>query len=249
MAKALDQCPTRSLDQIPTCKISIISQYNFTPNGQPGTCSDGTATPKTHGINKDGDAIANYEYCTRLCKGKQTHCLFVLDWFSLHLGQLNQSHINKESNWWEMKLDCHDWARFNAVNTGIGELCQYFRKQSEIQDQHVFMFPYHLNEGQFNPTAWRSVAVPEQVVIDVRTQASKDFTKMCEPTRTLKNAFEVWEDRPQLICAETQDSAGIFNQMVDYLKEASQIVQICKGSGNNAVDFIFHNDKPPFAQV
>ena len=64
-------------------------QYNFTPEGQPGTCSDGTATPKTHGITKDGDAISNYEYCTRLCRGKQTHCLFVLDWFSLHLGQLN----------------------------------------------------------------------------------------------------------------------------------------------------------------
>lgn len=45
-------------------------QYNFTPDGQPGTCKDGTSAPKTHGINKDGDAIANYEYCTRLCKGK-----------------------------------------------------------------------------------------------------------------------------------------------------------------------------------
>ena len=58
------------------------------------------------------------------------------------------------------------------------------------------MFPYHLNEGQFNPTAWRSVDVPEQSVIDVRTSASKEFTKLCQPARTLKNTFEVWEDRP-----------------------------------------------------
>ena len=96
--------------------------------------------------------------------------MYVLDWFSLHLGQLNAGFINKEKNWWELKLDNHrGWSRFNVVNTGIGELCQYFRQQKDYNDQHVFMFPFHLDAGEFNPTTWRSVSVPEQVIIDMRT--------------------------------------------------------------------------------
>ena len=57
----------------------------------------------------------------------------------------------------------------NCVNTGVGEFCQYFRRQKAEQDQHVFMLPYHLDVGEFNPTTWRTVSVPEQVVIDMRS--------------------------------------------------------------------------------
>ena len=109
-------------------------QYNVQPpDGGVSRCADGTVCPSTFGVTKGGDLIANYEYISRLCAGPGTHLLFVLDWFSLHLGQLNASHINKENcQWWELKLASHPgWSRMNCVNTGVGELCQYFKRQRE----------------------------------------------------------------------------------------------------------------------
>ena len=65
----------------------------------------------------------------------------------------------------------------NCVNTGVGEFCEYFRRQNSVQDQHVFMFPFHLDAGCFNPTTWRSVKLPEQVVVDVRNDTMKELTR------------------------------------------------------------------------
>ena len=196
-------------------------QYNVSPpDSPPGQCADGSTCPKTFGVTKGGDLINNYEYVSRLCKGDNTHVLYVLDWFSLHLGQLNAGHINKDKNWWELKLDNHrGWCRLNAVNTGIGELCQYFRQQKDYHDQHVYMFPFHLDAGEFNPTTWRTVAVPEQVIIDQRTSIMKNLIKRNESVRTLKNMYEVWEDRPKLEASEVVKSGGIFNQCIDFLKD------------------------------
>ena len=111
-------------------------QYNIQPlDGGPTRCSDGTVAPSTYGVTKDGDLIAVYEYISRLCVGLKTHVLYVLDWFSLHLGQLNARHINATTNWWELKLDNHSgWSRMNCVNTGVGEFCEYFRRQQSVQD-------------------------------------------------------------------------------------------------------------------
>ena len=226
-------------------------QYGVAPpDAAPARCADGTVCPNTHGVTTEGDPICIYEYISRLCRGERTHILYVLDWFSLHLGQLNAAHLNATANFWELKLDDHrGWPRMNCVNTGVGEFCDYFRKQRELHDQNVFMFPFHLDAGAFNPTTWRSVKAPEQVVVDVRSETMKDFTRKGQPTRTLKNTFEVWNDKPQLVASELVDSSGIWNQSVDYLKECSQIVHICMGADNATVDFVFHNARHPFAEV
>lgn len=56
----------------------------------PAKTEDGTVCPKTFGVTKDGEFLQIYEYCSRLVNAdKDVHCLYVLDWFSLHLGQLN----------------------------------------------------------------------------------------------------------------------------------------------------------------
>lgn len=220
------------------------------PDAAPGRCADGTTCPNTHGVTKDGDPIAVYEYISRLCQGNKTHVLYVLDWFSLHLGQLNRRHINEGSSFWELKLDNHSgWSRMNCVNTGVGEFCEYFRRQRELHAQDLFMFPFHLDAGAFNPTTWRSVRTPEQVVVDVRDNITKDFTNRCQPTRTLKNTLEVWDDKPQLVASELVDSSGIWNQSVDYLRECGQIVHICMAKDNSKVDFVFHNATVPFEEV
>ena len=105
----------------------------------------------------------------------------------------------------------------NCVNTGVGEFCEYFRKQGQQYDQKVFMFPYHLDEGSFNPTAWRSVKIPEQVVIDVRKENDVSSIKMCQQPRTFNKTFDVWSEKPRLVACEIVSSTGIWNQSVEYL--------------------------------
>ena len=115
-------------------------QYKVTPpDAAPGKCADSTVCPNTFGVTKGGDLIANYEYLSRLCAGANTHVLYVMDWFSLHLGQLNNTHINIDKPWWELKLDNHrGWSRFSAINTGVGEFCQHFMNTKQNEDQHVY---------------------------------------------------------------------------------------------------------------
>ena len=219
-------------------------QYNIAPSdGTPKTCSDGSTCPSTYGVTKAGDRIANYEYISRLCKGASTHLLFVLDWFSLHLGQLNASHVNADSPCWELRLTEHvGWRRMNCVNTGVGEFCQYFKRRRDQMDQHVFMFPFHLDAGEFNPTTWRTVRVPEQVVLDMRSEVMKSLVRRNESMRTLKNQYEVWEDRPKLEANEEVGSSGIWNQSVDDLRDQSLILHCCMAKDNSKVDFIFHEN-------
>ena len=81
------------------------------------------------------------------------------------------------------------------------------------------MFPFHLDAGEFNPTTWRTVSVPEQVIIDQRTSIMKNLIRRNESVRTLKNMYEVWEDRPKLEASEVVKSGGIFNQCIDFLRD------------------------------
>ena len=99
------------------------------PDGEPGRCADKTVCPRTYGVTKTGELIALYEYMSRLCEPDNCHAVFVLDWFSLHLGQLTADYIKKDDPCWELKLDNHrGWIRFSSINTGVGELCLYFRE-------------------------------------------------------------------------------------------------------------------------
>jgi len=73
-------------------------QYKLTPSdAQPEKTQDGTICPRTFGVTKDGEFLALYEYASRIVNAsKDVHCIFVLDWFSMHLGQLNATWVKKE---------------------------------------------------------------------------------------------------------------------------------------------------------
>ena len=60
--------------------------------------------------------------------------------------------------------------------------------------------------------------------------------------RTLKNQYDVWEDRPKLEASEEVASSGIWNQSVDDLRDQGQILHCCMGEDNAKVDFIFHEN-------
>ena len=68
------------------------------------------------------------------------------------------------------------------------------------------MFPFHLDAGEFNPATWRTVSVPEQVIIDMRSRIRKNLIQRNENVRTLKKVYEVWEDRPKLEASEVVKS-------------------------------------------
>ena len=63
-------------------------------DGPPLECADQTICPKQHGLSVEGEPISVYEYCSRLCKGKNSHVFHILDWWSIHIGQLTAEHID-----------------------------------------------------------------------------------------------------------------------------------------------------------
>ena len=83
----------------------------------------------------------------------------------------------------------------------------------------MFQFPFHLNEAGLDPTAWKSVKAPEQVIIDTRSEKTKAITRACERTQTYKKKYDVYETRPMTESAHEVSSMGIWNQTVEDLKD------------------------------
>lgn len=105
------------------------------------------------------------------------------------------------------------------------------------------MFPYHLDKGDFAPTTWRTVNEPAQVIVDVRTPIMRKRIEAGKAPRTLKNEYDVWEDRPKILASEEVGSAGLWNQSVDLLRDQEQILHCCMAMDNSQVDFVFHKDE------
>jgi hypothetical protein len=148
-------------------------------DGPPLECSDQTICPKQHGLSIEGEPISVYEYCSRLCKGKNSHVFHILDWWSIHIGQLTAEHIDMKQEFYEMQLSDHNgWWRLNSISAGVLELCQYFAVQKEVHDQKVFQFPFHLIEADLEPVTWHTVTKPEQMVLDLRSREQKDLIRL-----------------------------------------------------------------------
>ena len=54
------------------------------------------------------------------------------------------------------------------------------------------MFPHHLNEAGFDPTIWRTVTRPEQMVVDLRSKEEKELIRQNQNTRTLRRDYDIW---------------------------------------------------------
>ena len=76
----------------------------------------------------------------------------------------------------------------------------------------------------------------------MRSDVMKSLVRKNESMRTLKNQYEVWEDRPKLEATEEVDSSGIWNQSVDDLRDQNLILHCCMSIDNSKVDFVFHEN-------
>ena len=141
------------------------------------------------------------------------------DWNPVHLSQLLAKHVDQSKNFMEMRLQEHPgWWRLSDVTYGVKEFCQHFATCREAHDQKVFQFPYHLIEADFEPTQWRSVSKPEQMIIDLRTQEEKALIRQNKNTNTLRKDYDIWQERPRIVAVEEGVESTLFSHMVHRLQ-------------------------------
>ena len=91
---------------------------------------------------------------------------------------------------------------------------------------------------------------PEQVVIDLRTKEEKELIRQNQNTRTLRKDYDIWQERPRIAAVELGSTDNtLFSHFVQRLGGAEQIVHVAIGEDLNYIEYIFHEDRPPFKEL
>ena len=95
-------------------------------------------------------------------------------------------------------------------------------------------------EADFEPTQWRTVTKPEQMIIDLRTNEEKALIRQNKNTNTLRKDYDIWQERPRIVAVEEGTENTLFSHMVHRLPYSDQIVHITMSDDVNYVEYIFH---------
>ena len=76
--------------------------------------------------------------------------------------------------------------------------------------------------------AWKQdkdVIEPEQMILDLRSVLNKELDQQNKNTRTFKSECDLWNDRPELVWAETVQVTE-WRSSVHYLPRTDQILHL-----------------------